>query len=59
MQAVVMVVAAFPKDVSGLIASASEHGVDMPIMVAATDVNESMPGYIASRAQEVLGGFIW
>lgn len=46
----------FPKDVSGLIASASEHGVDMPIMVAATDVNESMPGYIASRAQEVLGG---
>jgi UDPglucose 6-dehydrogenase len=46
----------FPKDVSGLIASASEHGVDMPIMTAATDVNESMPGYIASRAQEALGG---
>jgi UDPglucose 6-dehydrogenase len=46
----------FPKDVSGLIASASEHGVDMPIMVAATDVNESMPGYIASKAQEALGG---
>jgi UDPglucose 6-dehydrogenase len=46
----------FPKDVSGLIASASEHGVDMPIMVAATEVNESMPGYIASRAQEALGG---
>jgi UDPglucose 6-dehydrogenase len=46
----------FPKDVSGLISSASEHGVDMPIMVAATDVNESMPGYIASKAQEALGG---
>ncbi len=46
----------FPKDVSGLIASASEHGVDMPIMTAATDVNGSMPGYIANKAQEALGG---
>lgn len=46
----------FPKDVSGLISSASEHGVDMPIMTAATDVNESMPGYIANKAQEALGG---
>ena len=45
----------FPKDVSGLIASASDHGVDMPIMVAATEVNESMPGYIAEIAREALG----
>jgi UDPglucose 6-dehydrogenase len=45
----------FPKDVSGLIGSASQHGVEMPIMVAATDVNESMPGYIASKAQIALG----
>jgi len=45
----------FPKDVSGLISSASEHGVDMPIMVSAVDVNESMPGYIAEKAKKHLG----
>lgn len=46
----------FPKDVSGLICSASEHGVDLQIMTAASDLNETMPGYIANKAQEVLGG---
>lgn len=46
----------FPKDVSGLISSAADHGVDMPILVAATEVNESMPGYIASRIQDNLNG---
>lgn len=45
----------FPKDVSGLIASANEHGVELPIMTAASDVNDSMPGYIAEKAQEALG----
>lgn len=45
----------FPKDVSGLISSAEEHGVDMPIMTAATDINESMAGYIANKAKEALG----
>lgn len=45
----------FPKDVSGLISSAEEHGVDMPIMAAATDVNESMAGYIANKAKDLLG----
>ncbi len=45
----------FPKDVSGLIASAAEYDVDMPILAAATDINESMPGYIANKAQERLG----
>ncbi len=45
----------FPKDVTGLIMSAEKHGVDMPIMLAATDVNESMPGYIANKAQNELG----
>src|SRR5690606_35944429 len=45
----------FPKDVSGLIASAAEHGVDMPIMSAVVDVNDSMPGYIANKAQSELG----
>lgn len=45
----------FPKDVSGLIASANEHGVELPIMTAASDVNDSMPGYIAEKAQQALG----
>lgn len=46
----------FPKDVSGLISSAQEHGVDLSIMTAAAEVNESMPGYIANSAKEKLGG---
>ena len=46
----------FPKDVSGLISSASEHGVNLQIMEAAADVNESMPGYIANKAKGLLGG---
>jgi UDPglucose 6-dehydrogenase len=45
----------FPKDVSGLISSASQHGVDLPIMTAAAEVNESMPGYIVNKAQKALG----
>lgn len=45
----------FPKDVSGLIASAEEHGVDMPIMTAASDINESMAGYIANKTKSALG----
>ncbi len=45
----------FPKDVSGLISSANEHGVDLQIMISANDLNESMPGYIAKKAQNILG----
>lgn len=45
----------FPKDVSGLIGSAADFGVDMPILTAAQEVNASMPGYIASKAQAKLG----
>lgn len=45
----------FPKDVSGLISSASEYGVDLHIMTAAADLNESMPGYIAHKLQEAFG----
>jgi len=45
----------FPKDVSGLISSAEEHGVDLSIMNAATDVNDSMAGYIANKAKDILG----
>lgn len=46
----------FPKDVSGLISSATDYGVDLGIMTAAADLNETMPGYIANKAQEALGG---
>lgn len=42
----------FPKDVSGLISSASGFNVDMPIMVAASSVNDSMPHYIMGRLIE-------
>ncbi len=46
----------FPKDVSGLISSAQQYGVDLEIMRAVTEVNESMPGYIANKAKSVMGG---
>jgi UDPglucose 6-dehydrogenase len=46
----------FPKDVSGLISSAADYGVELPIMVAASEVNYSMPGYIAQKVQTVLDG---
>jgi UDPglucose 6-dehydrogenase len=45
----------FPKDVSGLISSAKEHGVDLGIMTAASELNESMPGYIANKVKNALG----
>ena len=45
----------FPKDVSGLISTAHEHGIDLHIMQAATEVNSSMPGYIVNRAKEAYG----
>jgi UDPglucose 6-dehydrogenase len=46
----------FPKDVSGLISSAEQHGVEMEIMSAATAVNDSMSGYIVNQVQKELGG---
>lgn len=46
----------FPKDVSGLIASGLEHGVDLEIMQAAREVNLSMPGYIVEKMKKVFGG---
>ncbi len=45
----------FPKDVTGLISSASEHGIDMQIMISAADVNDSMPGYIDNKVKTALG----
>ncbi len=45
----------FPKDVSGLISSAKKHGVDMPIMDAVVQVNDSMPGYIIEKTKKKIG----
>ncbi len=44
----------FPKDVSSLIRSAKDHGVDMEIMRAAARVNQSMPDYIIARAEAAM-----
>ena len=46
----------FPKDVSGLIMSGLDHGVDLGIMRAAQDLNNSMPSYVVERLKEKLGG---
>lgn len=46
----------FPKDVSGLISSGLEHGIDLEIMQAAQQVNESMPSYVIEKLQDALGG---
>lgn len=45
----------FPKDVSGLIASGLEEGVDLEIMQAAQTVNEAMPGYVIDKLQQEVG----
>jgi len=45
----------FPKDVSGLISVAYDHGVDLHIMAAAVEVNASMPGYIVNLAKQKAG----
>lgn len=46
----------FPKDVSGLIASGLEYGVELPIVQATKAVNDGMPGYVAEKLLESLGG---
>ena len=46
----------FPKDVSGLIASGAENGINLEIMQAAQTVNKSMPAYIINKMQIALGG---
>ena len=45
----------FPKDVSGLISSGMQHGVELDIMQAVDQVNDSMPGYIAEKLQKTIG----
>lgn len=44
----------FPKDVSGLISSGLEYGVDLDIMQAAQHVNASMPGYIIDKLLDTM-----
>lgn len=44
----------FPKDVSGLIASGLDQGIELEIMTAAQRVNDSMPGYIIEQLKEQL-----
>lgn len=44
----------FPKDVSGLISSANQFGVELQIMTAASDLNESMPGYIVNKVKNLV-----
>jgi UDPglucose 6-dehydrogenase len=46
----------FPKDVSGLIASGLEMGVDLTIMQAAQAVNEQISERYITKLQEALGG---
>ena len=46
----------FPKDVSGLISSALEYGVDLDIMEAAKEQNSAMPSYIVDKLRQSLGG---
>ena len=44
----------FPKDISGLIASGKEYGVDLAIMKAAQDVNNTMPTYVIDKLSKKL-----
>lgn len=46
----------FPKDVSGLIASGHDYGVNLEIMDAARRLNESMPEYIVDKLTNALDG---
>lgn len=45
-----------PKDINGLIRSGIENGVDLDIVKAAKDVNDSMPGYIIEKLRNSVGG---
>lgn len=45
----------FPKDVSGLLSSGLENGVDLEVMQAAQAVNQSMPGYVVEKLKDALG----
>jgi UDPglucose 6-dehydrogenase len=44
----------FPKDVSGLIRSAQDYGVELGIMQAVSELNASMPHYIIHKVENLL-----
>lgn len=46
----------FPKDLKGIIASAADHGVAMPTLTAAQQVNKVMPKHIVGKTGKHLGG---
>lgn len=48
----------FPKDVSGLIASAQANGAEMNIMHEAANVNAGMPSYIAEKIKDASEGIL-
>ena len=48
----------FPKDISGLIASGLENGVDLEIIRATQQVNSAMPGYIVEKLQKAFDNHI-
>ena len=45
----------FPKDVSGLIASGHDHGVNLSIMQSVHDINLSMPAYVIEKLLTKVG----
>lgn len=45
----------FPKDVSGLIASGIQNDIDLDIMQAAQNINQSMPLYVVEKLKNHLG----
>ena len=45
----------FPKDVSGLISSGLENGIDLEVMQAAQALNRSMPGYVVEKLKNHIG----
>jgi UDPglucose 6-dehydrogenase len=45
----------FPKDVSGLISSGLDYGVNLDIMQAAQAVNAAMPGYVVDKLLDAVG----
>jgi len=45
----------FPKDVSGLISSGLDNGIDLEVMQAAQAVNRSMPGYVVEKLKKHIG----
>jgi UDPglucose 6-dehydrogenase len=46
----------FPKDISGLISSSTDYSVEIDILHAVVQENDSMPGYIIDKAMNAASG---